>query len=100
MTGAGFEVDDAVLAGHAEQVDALSGRMRDAAGAGRPLDLTAYGIVGQVFALAAVDATAAGSASVAGLAELTREFGDGIRTVREDYLRVDRDNAATFRWPG
>lgn len=99
MTGAGFEVDDAVLARHAQQVDALSGRMRDAAGAGRPLDLAAYGIVGQVFALAAVDATAAGSASVAELAELTREFGDGVRAVREDYLRVDRDNAATFRWP-
>jgi hypothetical protein len=92
----GFRVDDTVLSRHAEEVDALTGRMRNAAGAGTPLGLGAYGVIGQVFAVAAVDATATASRSVAQLAEGAQALGDGVRSTIRDYQEAERRVAAPF----
>jgi len=95
----GFAVDAAALDAHAEELDTLAGRMTVAAAAGRPLDLMAYGLLGQAFAMAAAGATTTGSAAVATLAARFVELGDGVRATREDYLRVEHHNATGFGGP-
>lgn len=95
----GFRVDDAALDAHARQVDDLAAQTQRAAEAGRPLDLMAYGLVGQVFALAAAGATDTGSVAVGTLARRIVELGAGVRASRDDYLRVERQNATSFRAP-
>ncbi len=95
----GFRVDGAALVAQAEKVDGLAGRMRLAADAGRPLDVGAYGIVGQMFAVAVAGATSDCSISVAGLAELTAGLGDELRATHADYRHVEDRNRATFGGP-
>jgi hypothetical protein len=92
----GFRVDDGVLSQHAREVDALTARLRNAAGAGTPLGLGAYGLIGQVFAVAAVDAAATASRSVAELADGGQAFGDGVRAAIRDYQEAERRVAAPF----
>ncbi|TQM38072.1 hypothetical protein [Pseudonocardia cypriaca] len=92
----GFRFDDGVLSRHGQEVDALTARLRNASGAGSPLGLEAYGVIGQVFAAAAVDATATASRSVAELAEGGRAIGDGVRAVVRDYQEAERRVAAPF----
>jgi hypothetical protein len=92
----GFRYDDGPLSRHAQEVDAFTARMRNAAGAGTPLGLEAYGVIGQVFALAAVDATATASRSVAQLAEGTQAFGDGVRATVRDYQETEQRVSAPF----
>ncbi|MEN3263270.1 type VII secretion target [Pseudonocardia sp.] len=92
----GFQVDGAALHAHAAQVDELAARMRTVAAAARPLDLTAYGLVGQVFALAASDAAQAGSAVVGGLAEQAAAMAHGVRATCAAYRDVEHQNIAGF----
>jgi hypothetical protein len=92
----GFRFDDAVLSRHAESLDALTARLQNAAGAGTPLGLGAYGLIGQVFAAAAVDAAATTSRSVAQLAEGGQALGDGVRAAIRDYQEAERSVAAPF----
>jgi hypothetical protein len=92
----GFRVDDGVLSLHAQDVDALTARLRNASAAGTPLGLAAYGVIGQVFAVAAVDAAATASASVAQLAEGGQALGDGVRAAVRDYQEAERRVAAPF----
>jgi len=92
----GFRVDDAALAAHAADADRLAERVRRAADAGTPLALGAYGLVGQVFAVAAVDAAAAVSRSVARLADTAHGLGDGVRTGLEGYRDAERRAANAF----
>jgi hypothetical protein len=92
----GFRVDDGALSRHAQDVDALTARLRNAAGAGTPLGLDAYGVIGQVFAAAAVDAAATASRSVAQLAEGGQAIGDGVRAAVRDYQEAERRVAAPF----
>ncbi|QYN34312.1 hypothetical protein K1T35_38810 [Pseudonocardia sp. DSM 110487] len=92
----GFRVDDGVLSEHAREVDALTARLRNAAGAGTPLGLGAYGVIGQVFAVSAVDAAATASQSVAELADGGQAFGDGVRAAVRDYQEAERRVAAPF----
>lgn len=95
----GFRVDDEALDAHARQVDALVGRMRVAADAGRPLDIGAYGLIGQVFAAAVAGATRNGSRSVGGLSEVVQGVADGLRAGRTEYLGVEQRLAASFGGP-
>lgn len=95
----GFRVDGGALEARAVEVDRLAHRMRLATDAGRPLDTGAYGIVGQMFAVAVVEATGDSSVSVAGLAELTAGLGDELRATHADYRRVEDRNRATFGGP-
>lgn len=92
----GFRVDGNALAGHVRSIEQLAGRMRDIASAGRPLDLGSYGLVGRVFAGAAVAAAQAGSAVVGDLARQAAALADGVRATREAYLRAEHLNAAGF----
>lgn len=92
----GFRFDDAALSRHAQEVDALAVRLRPAADAGRPLGLAAYGVIGQVFAAAAVEATATASRSVAELAAGARALAGGVRATVRDYQEVERRVAAPF----
>ena len=92
----GFEVDDVALHTHATQVDALAARMRAVAGAARPLDLSAYGQIGQVFAGAASEATRAGSLVVGSLAEQAWAIADGVRATSEAYQAVERRTTTAF----
>lgn len=92
----GFRLDDGALSQHARDVDALTARLRNAAGAGTPLGLDAYGVIGQVFAVAAVDAAAIASRSVAELAEGGQAIGDGVRAAVHDYQEAERRIAAPF----
>jgi hypothetical protein len=89
----GFEVDAVVLHAHAGQVDALAARMRTAAAAARPLDLDAYGLIGQVFAGAASEAARAGSVVVAGLAEQAEAIADGVRASGAAYRGIEDSTA-------
>ena len=91
-----FRVDPDGLEMHARELDALAGRVRDTAGLGRPLDLAAYGLVGRVFALAAVAAAGSGAAAVGRLAEHTAEQSARIRASRESYLGAERRAAGDF----
>jgi hypothetical protein len=92
----GFRVDDGVLSRHAQDVDALTARLHLAGDAGTPLGLAAYGVIGQVFAVAAVDATATAARSVARLAEGGQALGDGVRAAVRDYQEAERRVAAPF----
>lgn len=92
----GFRVDGALLAEHVSRVDALSGRMQALAQAGRPLDLDAFGILGRVFALAAVDAAAAGAEVVGGLAGQSAALGASVRAARDAYLNVESAATSTL----
>jgi hypothetical protein len=92
----GFRVDAAALHAHAAQVDELAARMRTVAAAARPLDLRAYGLVGQVFALAASDAAQAGSAVVGGLAEQAAVMAEGVRATSAAYRDAEHQNIAGF----
>ena len=92
----GFRFDDGVLSRHGQEVDALTARLRNASSAGTPLGLEAYGVIGQVFAAAALDATATASRSVAELAEGGQAIGDGVRAVVRDYQEAERRVAAPF----
>jgi hypothetical protein len=96
---AGFRVDPDALDRSARQVDALAGRIRAAAGAGEPLALGAYGLVGQVFALAAAYAASAGSAAVAGLAERAAEHGTQLRVAAAGYRRTEQSMTAGLGGP-
>ena len=92
----GFRFDDGILSRHAQDVDAFTARLRNTAGAGRPLGLGAYGLIGQVFAVAAVDATATASRSVAELAAGAQALGDGVRATVRDYQEAEKCVAAPF----
>jgi hypothetical protein len=92
----GFRVDDAAIHAHARTADELAGRMTRVAEAGRPLDLGAYGLIGQVFAGAAVDAAQAASTVVRDLAGHVEAMAGGIRATGAAYQRVERENAARF----
>lgn len=96
----GFGVGTDALDAHALQVDVLAGRARTAAAAGRTGPAApAYGILGQVFAVAATVATRSGAATVEGLADRASALADAVRDARESYLQVERTAAATFRGP-
>jgi hypothetical protein len=92
----GFEVDDVALHAHAAQVDALAARMRAAAGAARPLDRSAYGQIGPVFAGTANEAARAGSLVVGNLAEQAWAIADGVRATCEAYQAVERGTTSGF----
>ncbi|GAA0918596.1 hypothetical protein [Pseudonocardia zijingensis] len=95
MEGFRFEEDD--LSRHAREVDALTARLRTAGGAGTPLDLGAYGVIGRVFAVAVVDAAGEASRSVGRLADGSRALGDGVRAAVHEYLEAERRAAAPLR---
>jgi hypothetical protein len=92
----GFRFDDGLLSQHAQDVDTFTARLRNAADAGRPLDLGAYGLIGQVFAASAIEATATASRSVAEIAEGGQALGDGVRATVRDYQEVERRIAEPF----
>ncbi|HEY4418782.1 MAG TPA: type VII secretion target [Pseudonocardia sp.] len=92
----GFEVDDAALRTHATEVDALAARMRAVAGAARPLDRSAYGQIGQVFADAASEAARAGSLAVGSLAAQAWAIADGVRATSEAYRAVELRTTTGF----
>ena len=92
----GFGVHSDMLTAHAGAVERLTDRMRAAADAGQPLGLDAYGIVGQVFAVAAVGATRECSAAVGELADLSGAFGAGVLACRDGYRQADDGLAAGF----
>ena len=92
----GFRFDGGLLSQHAQDVDTFTARLRNAADGGRPLDLGAYGLIGQVFAAAAVDATATASRSVAELAAGAQALGEGVRATVRDYQEAERRVAAPF----
>lgn len=93
----GFRVDGGELDTHEAAVDRVAEQVRTAAGAGRPLDLAAYGLLGRVFAAAAAEAVGAGSSVVADLARETAAFGAGVRACREEYRQAEQRTAESFR---
>jgi hypothetical protein len=95
----GFRVDPDTVDAHARRVDALADRVRAAAAAGRPLELGAYGIVGQVFALAVVSAAGSGSTAVGQLATQAAEHAQRLRGVAADYRRAEHGAAAGLEGP-
>jgi hypothetical protein len=99
MGGAGFRIDPDLLAAHARGVDALAERIRRSTAAARPLDLGAYGVLGQVFALAALGAADSGSVAVRQLAERTAGHAARLRASRESYLGQERQGSAGFGGP-
>jgi uncharacterized protein YukE len=96
---AGFRVDPEAMESHARTVDALAARVRRAATAGRPLDIAAYGIVGQLFAVVAAAATSSSSAAVARAADGVGSHAEQVRAAAQDYRRNDRAAAGGFVGP-
>ncbi len=95
----GFRVDPDAVDAHARRVDALADRVRAAAAGGRPLELGAYGIVGQVFALAVVSAAGSGSTAVGQLAAQAAEHARRLREVAADYRRAEHGAVAGLDGP-
>jgi hypothetical protein len=95
----GFLVDPDALDAHARRVDALADRVRAAAARGRPLELGAYGVIGQVFALAVVSAAGSGSTAVGQLATQTAEHARRLREVAADYRRAEHGAVAGLDGP-
>lgn len=93
----GFAVHDGELDTHIAAVDLMAEQVRAAACAVRPLDLTAYGLLGQVFAGAVADAVGAGSGVVADLAGETAALSAGVRACREEYRQAEHRIAESFR---
>lgn len=93
MSG-GFRVEPAELDARAVRMSALADRLRTAAGSGLALDPHAYGVLGQVFALAATAAVEAGRGGVAGLAGRAGTHARQLRAAAADYRRVERAVAA------
>jgi hypothetical protein len=60
--------------------------------AGRPLDVNAYGVIGQVFAGSAAEAAAAGSEAVGRLAAAGGGFGRDLRLTQDRYRDTERAN--------
>ena len=92
----GWRVDLDLLDAHARQVRTLSERARRAGAGGRPLDLGGYGLVGQVFAIAAAQAADAGSAAVARLAARATAHAEQVRAAAQDYRQLERDVTVGF----
>lgn len=77
----------------------MTDRMQRVTEAGRPLDRGAYGLVGQVFAIAAAGAADTASASVRTLATAAGGLGDGLRATRAGYRQVEDQACRTFGGP-
>jgi Excreted virulence factor EspC, type VII ESX diderm len=95
----GFRVDPDAVDAQARRVDALAERVRAAAAGGRPLDLAAYGIIGQVFALAVVSAAGSGSTAVGQLGTQAAEHARRLREVAGDYRRAEQGAVAGLDGP-
>lgn len=63
-----------------------------AAQAGRPLDVNAYGVIGQVFAGSAARAAAAGAEAVGRLAVAADGFARDLRATRDGYRAAEQTN--------
>jgi hypothetical protein len=92
----GFLVDYGALAAHVAAIDAIAERTRRAADTAQPLRRDAYGLVGQVFAGVADDASRTASRAVTELAESVRRHAEGVRTVRDACVAVERAIAEGF----
>ena len=90
----GFRVDPDVLDGLAARTGVVGGRLRAAAGAAPPLHLAAYGLLGRIFAVAAMAASEAGAATVVDLADRADTHAGQLRAAATEYRRVERQVAA------
>lgn len=70
-----------------------------AAGAGRPLDRAAYGVIGTVFAGAATQAAADASRAVGELAAAGARFAEGLRATQDGYRRTEAHNRGLLGGP-
>lgn len=95
----GFRVDPDTLDTQARRADALADRVRAAAAAGRPVELGAYGLIGQVFALAVASAAGTGSTAVGQLAGQAAEHARRLREIAADYRRAEHGAAAGLDGP-
>jgi hypothetical protein len=95
----GFRVDLDELEAHARAVQALAERVRRVVAVGRPLDTAAYGVVGQVFAVAGAGACRSGAAGVARVAERAAGHADGVRAAARAYRASEQRTAAGFGGP-
>lgn len=60
--------------------------------AGRPLDINAYGVIGQVFAGSAAQAAAAGAEAVGRLAAAGSAFARDLHITQDSYRDAERAN--------
>lgn len=81
------------LDGHIREVDeGVVAPMRRVVEAARPLDLGAYGLIGQAFAGTASAAVADGVQAVRDLADVGGEFGAGLRRTQHLYVEAESAN--------
>lgn len=95
----GFRVDPGFLDAQAGRMDRVADRVRAAAAVGLPLDLGAYGVLGRVFALAALDAASTGASAVDRLAGQATEHAERLRAAAADYRRAEQAAAAELGGP-
>lgn len=85
------------LDAHIALVDGVVvGPMREAAAAGRPIDLQAYGLIGSTFAAGLSFAAAYASQSVGRLGDEAAGFRQRLVDTQATYRRMERDNADLF----
>lgn len=96
----GFVVDPGAIRAHAGNVAQVEVRVGAAVPGPQTLSNDAYGVVGQVFAGAAVSAMATGSAAVADLRRALVGTVGNLRTLASDYENVDLRAAAMFGGDG
>lgn len=73
--------------------DVVVGPMREAADAGRPIDLRAYGLIGSTFAATLSFAAAYASQSVGRLGDEATGIRERLVDTQGAYRRMEADNA-------
>ncbi len=95
MSG-GFGFNAEALSSHAVAVDELTERLQRVAAAATPLGLSAYGVIGQVFAMCAVAAADSGAAAIEDVARQAAALGESMRAARRMYVDVEDVNVAVI----
>ncbi len=85
------------LDAHIAQVEGVVvAPMREAAGAGRPIDPMAYGLIGRAFAVTIGFAAVYASQSVGRLGDEAADFRERLVGTQDTYRQMERDNVAMF----
>lgn len=95
----GLAVDLEALDEHAQAVEVHAERMRQVAEAARPLDLQAYGLIGQAFATTVMGTVAEGSAAIGELSRSIEDVAAGVRACHDSYQDAEQRHTSAFGGP-
>lgn len=92
--GDSFSVNVAEVRSHATTVGTLAGQVREATTAAQTsVSGDAYGLIGQFFASAIIEACGTGQEGFAKAAQTVDQMRDGLNATAELYQGIDQSNA-------